>query len=183
MCHFKPSLQIISNQGTSLYFFCFPIPNKIEKYFVQIGENGVQSSYVDPKNRQGLRDFLQQKLETDLKFLTIGNSRRGSLSDRLDSGGGQGVETGNRKLSQDALSRIQRNTAINSLVPEIVAYLAEQGTLGNTTIIQGGTTVSAPVSMVDGGNQVSMNSYGLGEAGRATNNPMGIPGVTSGLVN
>jgi len=154
----------------------------LEKYFVQIGEDGVQSSYIDPRNRQGLRDFLNNQLETDLKFLTIGNSRRGSVSERLNSGGGQGVETGNRMLSQDALSRIQRNTAISSQAADIVAYLASQGALGGTTIIQGGTTVSSPVSMVDGGNQVSMNSYGFGEAGRATNNPMGIPGVTSGIV-
>lgn len=41
--------------------------------------------------------------------------------------------------------------------------------------------VSAPVSMVHGGNQATMSSYGFG-GGASSNNPMGIPGVTSGLV-
>jgi hypothetical protein len=55
---------------------------------------------------------------------------------------------------------------------------------GSTVIVnQPVNNVTAPVNVVDGGTQTSIQSYGFGGGGGSSNNPMGIPGVTSGLAH
>lgn len=115
--------------------------------------------------------------------ITTGPGSRGGMrGPRPGQGKGFGV------LSPEALELIDQNNRqanVQKLAPAMQAYLdsVAQETAPSVTVIAPQNNVSAPVSMVDGGSQVSMNSYGFGEAGRATNNPMGIPGVTSGLVH
>ena len=157
--------------------------NMSQQDFINMGQNATGTGFVGTGGQLDYSSYLQgyDPYSGTFSSSTGSRSRGGRRGPRPGQGQGYGV------LSPQALEAIAQNNrdaSVEKLAPTMKAYLDSIGveSAPNITVIAPNNNVSAPVSMVDGGNQVSMNSYGFGESGRATNNPMGIPGVTSGLV-
>lgn len=158
--------------------------NMSQQDFINMGQNATGTGFVGTGGQLDYSSYLQgyDPYTGTFSGSTGSRSRGGGRGPRPGQGQGYGVLS---PQAMEAIAQNNRDASVEKLAPAMQAYLDSVGveSAPNITVIAPNNNVSAPVSMVDGGNQVSMNSYGFGEAGRATNNPMGIPGVTSGLTH
>ena len=156
--------------------------NMSQQDFINMGENATGTGY----GSTGGLDYTAYLQNYDPYSGTFGGSTgprtRGGRK-RLGLGQGQGYGV----LSAEAMEAISQNNRpanVEKLVPEIQAYLDSIAAESSAPVIIHApqNNVTAPVSVVDGGTQTSINSVmSMGGGGGGGLSPMPY-GMTSGLV-